>query len=102
MIPYWLFCVLVVTHLAMFVMGAFGYHGIRVLAARPFYQPQKNAAAHEARLQALATKMAQQEAKSALFNHLGPMADVPIQQQIIPHGDGRPPKEEAFAPMVKK
>lgn len=102
MIPYWIFAILIFTHVGLFVLGAAAYHAIRMLAVRPIYgNPTQKPGVSDARLMQMADKIARKQAQEALFNHMGPTQD-PIVERSIPDGDGRPAKEEAFAPMVRK
>jgi hypothetical protein len=103
MMPYWLFAVLIVSHLLLFALGAMAYHGVRMLAASPLYRP-KGQTASQSQVKQLADEMLRKSFQmSNPFAHLDGMEGPPPRprETYIPEGDGKS-KEETFAPMAKK
>jgi hypothetical protein len=96
--PWWASLLLVLSHIAVFVLGAVTYHGIRILSVRPL-GPLPTKAVSEAKLNEIALKAARLSTAGDRFgNQFAPLPDMNVvRRQIIPDGDGRS-KEETFVP----
>lgn len=99
MLPWWGSLLLVLTHIAVFVLGAVTYHGIRILSVRPI-GPFPTKTVSDAKLQQIADKAARQLAGANRFGgQFDPLPDMSVvRRQVIPDGDGRP-KEESIVPF---
>ena len=98
MLPWWCSLLLVLTHVAVFVLGAVAYHGIRILSVRPI-GPFPTKTVSDAKLQQIAEKAAKMQIAGDRFGkQFDPLPDMVIpRRQIIPDGNGIP-KEETFVP----
>lgn len=101
--PAWVSVVLVLSHIAVFILGALAYHGIRILASRPLYpSPTQRPGMTEAKLKEIAQSLAKKQASEAMFgNFFDRFAQMPTGQRetYVPQGDGKP-AGETFAPSV--
>jgi len=97
--PWWGSLLLVLTHIAVFILGAVAYHGIRILSVRPIGPFPTKPQVSEAKLAEIAMKVAKASTAADRFGtQFDPMPDMVVRRQIIPDGDGRS-KEETFAPV---
>ncbi len=97
-LPLWASFILVLTHVAVFVLGALAYHGIRVLSVRPI-GPFPTKTVSDAKLKEIAEKAAKMQIAGDRFGkQFDPLPDMLIKPRYIPEGDGRS-KEETFAPV---
>ena len=97
--PWWASILLVLSHIAVFVLGAVTYHGIRILSVRPL-GPLPTKTVSEAKLNEIAMKAARMSTAGDRFGkHFDPLPDMQVvRRQVIPDGDGRP-KEDTIVPF---